>query len=65
MQLNEDQLAELETRCDLALRQPTAKKQLEVMGDWFNVDIERLPSRAKQKFRRMLLAVSTGIFTTG
>lgn len=65
MQLNENQLAELEARCDRALTLPTAKRQLEFMGDWFNVDISRLPPRAKLKFRRLLRSVSLNIFTVG
>jgi hypothetical protein len=58
MQLNEDNLNELERRCDTTLQQSTFKQQMEVMGDWLAVDVDRLPARAKQKFRRVLRAIA-------
>lgn len=63
MQLNENQLRELEARCDLALRQSGFKRQLETMGDWLNVDIERLPAQAKAKFRKVLQVMALSTFT--
>lgn len=63
MQLNENQLKELDTRCDLTLRQPTFKRQIEMMGDWLNVDIERLPAQTKAKFRRVLQVMALSTFT--
>jgi predicted small secreted protein len=58
MQLDEDKLNELERRCDITLQQSTFKQQMEVMGDWLKVDVERLPTRAKLKFRRVLRAIA-------
>jgi len=55
MRLTEDsQFSELSRRCQLAAKAPTARKAIEVMGDFLNVNIPSLPEPLRTQFSRTL-----------
>jgi hypothetical protein len=58
MKLSEDQLKQLEARCDAALKRKTFKGQMRAMGAWMSVDIKALPKPMRAKFRRVLRAIA-------
>jgi hypothetical protein len=53
-QLSDDQLAELDRRCDVALACETAQEQRDELGKYIHVDIPSLPQPLRDKFIQLI-----------
>ncbi len=50
----EHEFQELIRRCDLAMRAPTARRALEIMGDYLGVEISELPEPLRTRYSHVL-----------
>jgi hypothetical protein len=58
MILNQDQMKELERRCDAALKRTTFREQRESMGNYLNADHKTLPQPLRDKFCKVLSSLA-------
>ena len=63
MILTEDQLKELERRCDTTLTRKTLREQREIMGNYLNTDHKTLPEPIREKFCKVLSSMAIKTFT--
>jgi hypothetical protein len=63
MILNQDQMKELERRCEAALKRTTFHEQTEIMGNYLNADHLTLPQPIRDKFCKVLSSLAIKTFT--